>query len=99
MVRKPGKLKGEVWSVEYEKEYGFDTVELQKSVIQPNSFVLIVDDLLATGGSMRAAIDLVSKVPNVTIDCFTLLKVDSLYEKACDKLAPYDVTVLMDHAE
>lgn len=96
MVRKPGKLKGEVWSVDYEKEYGTDKVEIQKSAIATRSKVLIVDDLLATGGSLRAAIDLVSKVPGVSIECLTLLKVSSLYESAIVKLKPYRVRVILD---
>lgn len=56
-----GKLPGETISESYEKEYGTDTIEIHKGSIDENDVVLIHDDLLATGGSMRAAYDLVKK--------------------------------------
>ncbi len=62
MVRKKGKLPGEVVGQEYTLEYGTDTVEIQKSLIQPGMKVVIMDDLLATGGTMKATGDLVRKV-------------------------------------
>ncbi len=58
-VRKPGKLPREVISVEYDLEYGTDTLTLHKGDIRPGAKVLIVDDLLATGGTMEATIKLV----------------------------------------
>lgn len=61
MCRKPGKLPGETIKQSYEKEYGVDTIEIHKDSIDENDIVLIHDDLLATGGSMRAAYDLVKK--------------------------------------
>lgn len=62
MVRKKGKLPGEVVGQEYTLEYGTDTVEIQKSLIKPGMKVVIMDDLLATGGTMKATCDLVRKV-------------------------------------
>ena len=62
MVRKQGKLPGEVVGQEYTLEYGTDTIEIQKSLIQPGMKVAIMDDLLATGGTMKATGDLVRKV-------------------------------------
>lgn len=62
MVRKKGKLPGEVVGQEYTLEYGTDTVEIQKSLIEPGMRVAIMDDLLATGGTMKATCDLVRKV-------------------------------------
>jgi adenine phosphoribosyltransferase len=59
MVRKLGKLPGPTVRHTYELEYGSDTIEIQADAIQPGQRVVVVDDLLATGGTMRAAIDLV----------------------------------------
>ena len=58
-VRKPGKLPAETISVSYDKEYGKDTLEIHKDALNKNDIVLIHDDLLATGGTLQAAIDLV----------------------------------------
>ena len=58
-IRKPGKLPGEVMAKSYKLEYGENTVEIQKDAIKTGDRVLIIDDLLATGGTMKAAIDLV----------------------------------------
>lgn len=61
MCRKPGKLPGEVLSISYGKEYGTDTIEIHADAISDDDVVLIHDDLLATGGSMRAAYELVQR--------------------------------------
>lgn len=61
MCRKPGKLPAETVKQSYQKEYGTDTIEIHKDALTENDVVLIHDDLLATGGSMRAAYDLVQK--------------------------------------
>lgn len=61
MCRKPGKLPAETVKATYLKEYGYDTVEIHVDAIDENDVVLIHDDLLATGGSMRAAYDLVTR--------------------------------------
>lgn len=61
MCRKPNKLPGETVEQSYEKEYGTDTICIHKDAITSDDIVLIHDDLLATGGSMRAAYDLVKK--------------------------------------
>ena len=60
-IRKPGKLPGEVHSIEYELEYGSDCLEMQQSAMQPGSRVLIVDDLIATGGTAAAAANLIQQ--------------------------------------
>jgi adenine phosphoribosyltransferase len=62
LVRKPGKLPAEKIQVEYELEYGTDTLEIHKDAIQPGQRVLIVDDLLATGGTISAAAKLVEQL-------------------------------------
>lgn len=60
-VRKPGKLPAETIEVSYEKEYGTDTIQMHKDALNENDVVLLHDDLLATGGSMAAALELVRK--------------------------------------
>ncbi len=61
-MRKPGKLPAETYSQKYEKEYGFDSIEIHKDALTTDDVVLIHDDLLATGGTMKAAYDLVKKL-------------------------------------
>jgi adenine phosphoribosyltransferase len=60
-IRKPGKLPGETYSESYDLEYGTDTVEVHKNAIKSNSKVLLIDDLLATGGTAAAAVKLLGK--------------------------------------
>ena len=61
LCRKPGKLPAETVQESYTKEYGTDTIEIHKDAIDENDVVLLHDDLLATGGTMRAAYNLVKK--------------------------------------
>ena len=61
MCRKPGKLPGETRTATYLKEYGYDTIEIHTDAIEADDVVLLHDDLLATGGSMQAAYDLVKQ--------------------------------------
>lgn len=81
MCRKPGKLPGETIKQSYSKEYGEDTIEIHKDSIDENDVVLIHDDLLATGGSMRAAYDLVKKFnpKKVYINFIIELKIEGLH--------------------
>ncbi|MEI6143051.1 MAG: adenine phosphoribosyltransferase [Mariniphaga sp.] len=60
-IRKPGKLPSDVYSQSYELEYGFDTLEIHQDALHSSDIVLIHDDLLATGGTISAAIELVKK--------------------------------------
>jgi len=62
MVRKKGKLPGETVPLEYDLEYGTDTVEIQDDAVKKGDRVVVVDDLLATGGTLAATIDLFHKV-------------------------------------
>ena len=62
MVRKPGKLPAETIEVNYEKEYGTDTIEIHKDAIDETDVVLMHDDLLATGGTMKAACQMVESM-------------------------------------
>ena len=61
-VRKPGKLPAQVHSMEYQLEYGTDKLEIHQDAIAPNAKVLIVDDLIATGGTAKATADLLEKL-------------------------------------
>ena len=60
-IRKKGKLPAETIEVSYAKEYGVDTIQLHKDALDENDIVLLHDDLLATGGTMKAACELVRK--------------------------------------
>ena len=76
-VRKPGKLPAETIQESYQKEYGTDTIEIHKDAILENDVVLIHDDLLATGGTMLAAYNLVQKfTPKATFINFIIELVD-----------------------
>jgi len=71
-IRKPKKLPAEVISQEYELEYGTDKIEIHKDALKCGDKVLIIDDLLATGGTARAAYDLVSSVADVVGMAFVI---------------------------
>ena len=60
-IRKKGKLPGEVFRQDYTLEYGTDTIEVQKTAFPPGSKVILIDDLLATGGTLSAGEDLIAK--------------------------------------
>lgn len=81
-VRKPGKLPGEIYSVTYQKEYGSDTLTISKNAFKQNQRVLIIDDLIATGGSARAAIKLVELAGGIPVEFVTLLQIKELAEQA-----------------
>jgi len=68
MIRKPGKLPGKVISQEYQLEYGSDKMEIHADALIPGKKVLIVDDLLATGGTVMAAIALVEKLGGIVTE-------------------------------
>lgn len=75
-IRKQNKLPAETVSVTYKKEYGEDTIQIHKDALNPEDVVLIHDDILATGGSMAAAIELVKKlgVKKVYVSCIIELE-------------------------
>ncbi|CAD7081927.1 unnamed protein product [Hermetia illucens] len=77
-VRKKGKLPGECVSVEYVLEYGKDVFEMQKDSIKKGQKVLIIDDLLATGGSMEAAVRLVRKLGGEVQEALVLIELPFL---------------------
>jgi len=69
LVRKPGKLPSEKFSKTYDLEYGTDTLEMHKDAIKPGEKVLIADDLLATGGTMSAVVDMVNQLGGDIVEC------------------------------
>ncbi|AEJ25536.1 adenine phosphoribosyltransferase [Streptococcus equi subsp. zooepidemicus] len=92
-VRKPGKLPREVISASYEKEYGLDTLTMHADAIKPGQHVLIVDDLLATGGTVKATIDLVEKLGGIVAGCAFLIELGGLNGRQA--IGDYDCKVLM----
>ena len=95
-VRKPGKLPCETVSVTYDLEYGTDTLEMHRDAIVPGTRVLLVDDLLATGGTMRACCDMVGQMGGEIVGIAFLVELSFLGGRA--KLAPHDVLALVDYA-
>lgn len=75
-IRKPGKLPADTVEVSYAKEYGVDVIQMHKDALNENDIVLIHDDILATGGSMSAAIQLVKKlgVKKIYVNCIIELE-------------------------
>jgi adenine phosphoribosyltransferase len=91
MARKRGKLPyksdNEKISVIYHTEYSIDALEILKFTVKKDERVLIIDDLMATGGTFRAAADLVEQAGGVVVGYLAILKVDPLYEKAVELLS------------
>ena len=77
LCRKPGKLPCETVQESYAKEYGIDTIEIHKDAINENDVVLLHDDLLATGGTMKAACNLVKKFKPKKIYCNFIIELNS----------------------
>ena len=96
-VRKPGKLPGQVARVNYDLEYGSDALEIHLGAIQPGQRVLIVDDLLATGGTMQATVQLVRQLGGEIVGVGFAIELDFL--KGAAKLQEYDVFSLMHYDE
>ena len=92
-VRKLGKLPGDVVSVEYDLEYGSATLEMHKDAIKAGARVLIVDDLLATGGTVAGTIELVKQLSGEIVALAFLIELVAL--KGRDKLAGYDIVTLI----
>ena len=84
LCRKPGKLPAETVQESYEKEYGTDTIEIHKDAITPDDVVLLHDDLLATGGTAKAACNLIKKVGGELVGAAFLIELEDL--KGRDKL-------------
>lgn len=94
-VRKKGKLPRETIEVTYGLEYGTDTLTLHKDAIKSGQRVLICDDLLATGGTIKATIDLVEELGGVVVGCAFLIELMEL--KGREKIEGYDMITLMEY--
>lgn len=94
-VRKPGKLPRETESVSYELEYGSNELHIHKDGIQNGQKVLIVDDLLATGGTVDATIQIVKKLGGEVAGCAFLIELTGLHGREC--LKDYQVFSLMSY--
>jgi adenine phosphoribosyltransferase len=78
IIRKPGKLPAETISQKYEKEYGLDAIEMHADSIKKGDRVLLVDDLLATGGTMGAACKLIQKAGGLVVGCAFVIELPEL---------------------
>lgn len=94
-VRKPGKLPADTVKVEYDLEYGSDVLEIHKDAIKPGSRVAIVDDLLATGGTIAAVTKLVEQVGGEVVGLSFAIELTDL--KGKDKLKDYEVMSLLEY--
>ena len=93
LARKPGKLPREVVSVQYELEYGVDTLEVHADAVAGGSRVLVHDDLLATGGTAEALCGLVEQAGGVVAGCAFVIELAFL--RGRERLAGYDVHSLL----
>ena len=89
LVRKKGKLPCETVSKEYDLEYGSATIEMHKDSIKPGQKVVIIDDLIATGGTIEAAAKLIEQLGGEVVKIVFLMELAGL--KGREKLAGYDV--------
>ena len=96
-VRKPRKLPAEVVRVTYDLEYGSDTLEIHKDAIQPGQRVLLVDDLLATGGTMEATLKLVSELGGEVVGLAFAVELDFL--RGRERFPDQDVFSLLHYNE
>ena len=94
-VRKAGKLPAAVESEEYSLEYGTATLEVHTDAVQPGERVLIVDDVLATGGTAQATADLVERIGGKVVGLAFLIELGFLNGR--DRLEGYDLFTLLDY--
>jgi adenine phosphoribosyltransferase len=92
MVRKKGKLPGKTMSHAYTLEYGRDEIEIQPDLVKPGSRIVLIDDLLATGGTMQAAEHLIIQSGSQVVAAFCVVELDGLNGR--DKLkCPFEALV------
>lgn len=96
-VRKPGKLPFDTHSFHYDLEYGTDSLEMHTDAVSRADRVLMVDDLLATGGTMGACIGMVEKAGAAVVGTAFLIELDFL--KGRQRLAPHEVYSLVHYAD
>ena len=94
-IRKKGKLPCETVSAEYDLEYGKATIEMHKDSIKPGQKVVIIDDLIATGGTTEAIIKLVEELGGVVVKVVFLMELKGL--KGREKLNGYDIDAVIQY--
>ncbi len=95
LLRKKGKLPGETYRIQFKLEYGEDTIEVHKSDVLPGARILLVDDLIATGGTLKAACSLLELAGGRVEGIFAVVGLPFLhYDRA---LAGYRVTTLINY--
>lgn len=94
-VRKPGKLPAEVYERKYDLEYGSNSLAIHKDAIDPGERVLIVDDLLATGGTMAATVHLIKELGGVVVSIAVLIELVEL--RGREKLKDHHVLSLLSY--
>ena len=95
-VRKPGKLPFDTQSFHYELEYGTDTLEMHTDAVGNGDRVLLVDDLLATGGTMEACVQLTQQSGATIVGCAFV--VELMFLGGREKLAPHEVVSLLKYS-
>ena len=93
LVRKPGKLPAETLTAAYELEYGTDELEIHRDAVRPGARVVLVDDVLATGGTIRATLDLLEQLQCVVVEVAVLMELPALNGR--ERLADCQVYSLM----
>ena len=94
-VRKPGKLPCETVSQSYDLEYGSNSLEMHKDAIKPGDKVVIIDDLIATGGTTKAIIDLIESLGGEVVRLVFFIELTAL--KGCDMISEYDVKTIIKY--
>jgi adenine phosphoribosyltransferase len=94
-VRKPGKLPAAKLQVNYELEYGTDCLEIHQDAVQPGQRVLIVDDLIATGGTAKAVAEMVETMDAIVVGLAFVVELSFLHGR--DKLTKYDVHSILTY--
>jgi adenine phosphoribosyltransferase len=95
LIRKPGKLPAETESITYALEYGTDTIQIHKDAIELGERVLLHDDLLATGGTAKAAANLIEKLGGEVVQISFVIELTAL--KGREQLKNYDVRSLVKY--
>ncbi len=94
-IRKPGKLPAETYREEYELEYGTDSVEIHRDAVEPGEKVAIIDDLLATGGTMAATLQMLEKLGADIVGISFLIELGFLNGR--ERLSRYDIHSLITY--
>ncbi len=94
-VRKPGKLPADKYRVEYDLEYGTDALEIHRDAIEPGQSVLIVDDLIATGGTAKAVARMVEDLGGTVVGLAFLVELEFLHGR--DQLGGYNLTSILKY--